>query len=36
MSEAERLPLETLDFGLELHDFLLDWCDRLERRLRDA
>ena len=33
---GERLPLETLDFGLELHDFLLSWCDRLERRLLDA
>ena len=38
MSVADnlRLPLETLDFGLELHDFLLGWCERLERRLLDA
>ena len=33
---GERAPLETLDFGLELHDFVLDWCDRLSARLGQA
>ena len=33
---GERFPLEALDFGLELHDFMLDWCDRLERRITAA
>jgi DNA-binding PadR family transcriptional regulator len=26
-------PLATLEFGLELHDFVLDWCDRLAARM---
>jgi PadR family transcriptional regulator, regulatory protein AphA len=30
---GEHGPLETLAFGLELHDFVLDWCDRLSARL---
>ena len=33
---GDRGPLDTLDFGLELHDFMLDWCDRLAARLADA
>jgi len=30
---GERGPLETLAFGLELHEFMVDWCDRLAARL---
>lgn len=31
---GEVMPLLTLDFGLELSDFVIGWCDRLERELR--
>jgi DNA-binding PadR family transcriptional regulator len=31
---GEHLPLVTLEFGVELSDFMVAWCDRLERELR--
>ena len=28
-----EFPREVARFGLELHEFIVDWCERLERRL---
>jgi hypothetical protein len=32
---GDNMPLFTLDFGVELNEFIINWCDRLQRRLEE-
>ena len=35
-ARGERHPLMTFDFGLAYHEFVVDWCRQMERRLAPA